>query len=217
LNPKFRDLTPTRIIIASVVAIAGDYLFEKVIQHGSNELTPLFLLILWCIAWGFINYDYQQRYNKEEYIRKYFTEERIKQIREEYKEWQLLPDKIDRMQKSVEDRYYRLVIEQSKLDALPKSNYKKEKEQELSKLRIASYSSGRSYEYYETELQLQQELRAIDEEIWKAKEEIRREITDMSTTEVDFLVLKIFEQDNNYELGFTHFVEALKHLIILNL
>ena len=46
---------------------------------------------------------------------------------EEYKEWQLLPDKIDRMQKSVEDRYYRLVIEQSKLDALPKSNYKKEK------------------------------------------------------------------------------------------
>ena len=212
LNPKFRDLTPTRIIIASVVAIAGDYLFEKVIQHGSNELTPLFLLILWCIAWGFINYDYQQRYNKEEYIRKYFTEERIKQIREEYKEWQLLSDKIDRMQKSVEDRYYRLVIEQSKLDALPKSNYKKEKEQELSKLRIASYSSGRSYEYYETELQLQQELRSIDEEIWKAKEEIRREITDMSTTEVDFLVLKIFEQDNNYELGFTHFVEALKSL-----
>lgn len=212
LNPKFKDLTPTRIIIASVVAIAGDYLFEKVIQHGSNELTPLFLLILWCVAWGFINYDYQQRYNKEEYIRKYFTEERIKQIREEYKEWQLLPDTIDRMQKSVEDRYYRLVIEQSKLDALPKSNYKKEKEQELSKLRIASYSSGRSYEYYETERRLQQELRAIDEEIWKAKEEIRREITDMSTTEVDFLVLKIFEQDNNYELGFTHFVEALKSL-----
>lgn len=191
LNPKFKDLTPTRIIIASVVAIAGDYLFEKVIQHGSNELTPLFLLILWCVAWGFINYDYQQRYNKEEYIRKYFTEERIKQIREEYKEWQLLPDTIDRMQKSVEDRYYRLVIEQSKLDALPKSNYKKEKEQELSKLRIASYSSGRSYEYYETERRLQQELRAIDEEIWKAKEEIRREI---------------------YELGFTHFVEALKSL-----
>ena len=110
LNPKFKDLTPTRIIIASVVAIAGDYLFEKVIQHGSNELTPLFLLILWCAAWGFINYDYQQRYNKEEYIRKYFTEERIKQIREEYKGWQLLPDKIDRMQKSVEDRYYRCNI-----------------------------------------------------------------------------------------------------------
>jgi len=212
LNPKFRDLTPTRIIIASVVAIAGDYLFEKVIQHGSNELTPLFLLILWCAAWGFINYDYQQRYNKEEYIRKYFTEERIKQIREEYKEWILLPDKIDRMQKSVEDRYYRLVIEQSKLDALPKSNYKKEKEQELSRLRIVGYSSGHSYEYYETERRLQQELRAIDEEIWKAKEEIRREITDMSTTEVDFLVLKIFEQDNNYELGFTHFVEDLKSL-----
>jgi len=172
LNPKFRDLTSTRIIIASVVAIAGDYLFEKVIlQHESNDLTTLFLLILWCVAWGFINYDYQQRYNEGDVYPKILyrgagSNKLVKNI-ENGNYFQIKSTGCKSQCKIVIIDW---LLDKRKLDALPKSNYKKEKEQELSKLRMASCSSGRSYGYYrERERRFQQELRAADEEMMESE------------------------------------------------
>ena len=102
------------MIICGVTAIGGHYLLEQLLLRYESRAIPLTFLILWCVAWGFINYDYQQRYNKESDIRKYFSEDRIKKIREEYKEWQLLYPKIGMMKKNLEYSYYRLLIREKK-------------------------------------------------------------------------------------------------------
>jgi hypothetical protein len=157
------------MIICGVVVIGGDYLLEQVLLRDESRIIPLTFLILWCAAWGFINYDYQQRYNKESDIRKYLTEDRIKKIHEEYEEWQEQPMRIDMMQKSLEYSYYRLLIREKKIEALPRLS-------------------------------------------WEEEKEISKEIENLSTTEVEFLLLEIFQQDENYGLSFTHVVEALKEL-----
>ena len=209
LNPKFRDLTPTRMIICGVVVIGGDYLLEQVLLRDESRIIPLTFLILWCAAWGFINYDYQQRYNKESDIRKYLTEDRIKKIHEEYEEWQEQPMKIDMMQKSLEDSYHRLLIREKKLEALRRLSYDdrlkatRKKEEELSSL---------SYYDYEARKKVEEDLQKIKEEHRKKEEEIWKEIENMSTTEVELVLLEIFQQDDNYGLSFTHITHALKEL-----
>ena len=176
-------------------------------------------MILWCVAWGFINDDYQQRYNKESDIRKYFTEDRIKKIREEYLAWQKQPIRIDIMQKSLEDSYHRLLIREKKLEALPRLSYDdhlkviREKEEELSNLRYYYYYNHEAVKKVEEYLQkIKEEHRKKEEEYQKKKEEIWKEIENMSTTEVELLLLEIFQQDDNYRLSFTHITNALKEL-----
>ncbi|MTJ47753.1 hypothetical protein [Dolichospermum sp. UHCC 0259] len=88
VNPKFRELTPTEITIASLVAIGGGYFLDLLPVETANGLIPSAFLLLWCIAWGIIQYDYQQKYNKELEIQEYLTKERIQELYEQYKDWQ---------------------------------------------------------------------------------------------------------------------------------
>jgi hypothetical protein len=135
------------MIICGVTAIGGHYLLEQLLLRYESRAIPLTFLILWCVAWGFINYDYQQKYNKESDIRKYFTEDRIKKIHEDYEEWQTWQSRIAMMKISLTDSYNRLIIREKELDALPRliySNYleaKKEKEKEIWK-KIEEMSSA---------------------------------------------------------------------------
>jgi len=95
VNPKFRELTPTEITIASLVAIGGGYFLDLLPVETANGLIPSAFLLLWCVAWGIIQYDYQQKYNKELEIREYWTKERIQELNKQYKDLQIESSKID--------------------------------------------------------------------------------------------------------------------------
>ena len=57
VNPKFRELTPTEITIASLVALGGGYFLDLLPVETANGLIPSAFLLLWCVAWGIIQYD----------------------------------------------------------------------------------------------------------------------------------------------------------------
>lgn len=219
LNPDFRDLTPTKMIICGVPAIGGHYLLEQLLLRYESRAIPLTFLILWCVAWGFINYDYQQRYNKESDIRKYFSEDRIKKIHEEYSEWQMLDasnaNRVNMMQKKLEDSYYRLLIREKKLEALPRLIYDDHlkatrKKEELSSLIYYDYEARKKVE--EDLQKIKEEHRKKEEQYQKKKEEIWKEIEELSIAKVKSLLLETLQQDDNYELSFTHITNALQEL-----
>lgn len=90
VNPKFRELTPTEITIASLVAIGGGYFLDLLPVETANGLIPSAFLLLWCVAWGIIQYDYQQKYNKELEIREYWTKKRIQELNKQYEDLQAI-------------------------------------------------------------------------------------------------------------------------------
>ncbi|MFM7370570.1 MAG: hypothetical protein ACKO2Z_22830, partial [Sphaerospermopsis kisseleviana] len=102
VNPKFRELTPTEITIASLVAIGGGYFLDLLPVETANGLIPSAFLLLWCVAWGIIQYDYQQKYNKELEIREYWTKERIQK---EYSDLQAAERSIANDLESLRHRY----------------------------------------------------------------------------------------------------------------
>jgi hypothetical protein len=146
LNPKFKNIAFSRIIIASVVAIAGDYFFERFMpQNEYNRYVPLIFLILWCIAMGFMNYDYEQRCNNERHIRGYLTEARMNRA-----------------------HLNQLYIKDSNLDAIRKSFYIDLEEAWQRRLDLLKERGTLKYTPLASLREIDKELRSIDEEIKKA-------------------------------------------------
>jgi hypothetical protein len=120
VNPKFRELTLTEITIASLVAIGGGYFLDLLPVETANGLIPSAFLLLWCVAWGIIQYDYQQKYNKELEIREYWTKERIQK---EYSDLQAAERSIANDLESLRHRYNLAIIKEKELSILSLSSF----------------------------------------------------------------------------------------------
>ncbi|MFM6132311.1 MAG: hypothetical protein ACKPBV_26940 [Sphaerospermopsis kisseleviana] len=118
VNPKFRELTPTEITIASLVAIGGGYFLDLLPVETANGLIPSAFLLLWCVAWGIIQYDYQQKYNKELEIREYWTKKRIQELNKQYEDLQAAEDSIANDLASLQHKYNLAIIKEKELSIL---------------------------------------------------------------------------------------------------
>ncbi|QJB44490.1 hypothetical protein [Dolichospermum flos-aquae] len=107
----------------------------------ANGLIPSAFLLLWCVAWGIIQYDYQQKYNKELKIREYWTKERIQELNKQYKDLQTADFEIHQELKSLRHEYNLSIIKEKELSILSISSF----DQLISRIRNRNSSNELLY------------------------------------------------------------------------